>query len=143
MTRDPVELLRKYLEVPALFSERNGYKPFDREPALRMLDEIEVQYMKLPMDADGVPIRLGDFLQLGDEKSEVVSLAFTDSGWEWECVHGDYHAPMFARHVKPDTVESLLEEFLLAMADATDQPDIEAAERRAVAEYAERIRRLQ
>ena len=62
-TRDPIERLMDELMREPLFSERNGYAPLDRAPLLGILDEIEAQYMRLPVDADGVPIRPVDTIR--------------------------------------------------------------------------------
>lgn len=45
-TRDPIQRLMEELSRKPLFSERNGYKPLDREPLLELLDEIETRYMR-------------------------------------------------------------------------------------------------
>ena len=80
--------------------------------------EIAEKYMELPVDADGVPIHVGDTLQLGDTRGEVVALTYCPSNgklpWEWQCDTGDWYNTAFARHANPDQVKELLEEFLEA-----------------------------
>lgn len=139
-TRDPIQRLREELSRKPLFSERNGYKPLDREPLLELLDEIETRYMRLPVDADGVPIRPGDEMQFGTDATVRVDSIGTsrcycgDFGWFGS--NGGFYGRgtlRSCRHVKPDTVESLLEKF----ADMPERIDRIAA----VSRYAEHIRK--
>lgn len=81
-------------------------------------DEIEAEiaerYMELPVDANGAPIRVGDYLELGDTRGEVVALTYCPSNgklpWEWQCDTGDWYNTAFAHHAKPRTLESILAE---------------------------------
>ena len=102
--------LREYAEqcCPA-------YEDYDAR-MMEIADEIEAEiaekYMELPVDADGVPIRVGDYLQLGETRGEVVAITYCPSNgklpWEWQCDTGDWYNTAFARHVKPRTLESVL-----------------------------------
>ena len=191
-TRDPIQRLREELSRKPLFSERNGYKPLDREPLLALLGEIEAAYvpreehderieeleaqieaereeaafweaqsgrlcnvldgmkythMKLPVDADGVPIRPGDNMQTAHgELARVVAVgigkwafyhSLADDEWRYDMCEAKS-----SRHAKLDTVESLLEEFerrysLCLYVDYTgDDTPVGLRE-----EYAERIRK--
>ena len=107
----------------------------------RKLDEMEQTHMRLPVDADGVPIHIGDTLlkSTGAPKAsygEVVGVS-DDSVWfdakdGWESNWSN-----LTRHVRPDTVESLLEEFGRILVPENAQDGLpEFVER-----YAERIRR--
>ena len=84
--------------------------------------EIDSRYMELPVDADGVPIHVGDTLQLGDTRGEVVALTYCPSNgklsWEWQCDTGDWYNTAFAYHLKPRTVEDVLRDFAIACEDA-------------------------
>lgn len=88
------------------------------DAVLEIADEIEQEiterYMELPVDADGVPIHVGDCLQLGDTRGEVVALTYCPANgklpWEWQCDTGDWYNTAFAYHVKPRTVEDVLHE---------------------------------
>lgn len=79
-------------------------------------DEIEAEiaerFMELPCDADGVPICVGDYLQLGETRGEVVALTYCPANgklpWEWQCDTGDWYNTAFSRHVKPRTLEEML-----------------------------------
>lgn len=73
----------------------------------RELDSYDQTHMRLPLDADGVPIRIGDMLtENGDPcKFEVMSLTYYE-----DCV--DVNAcgsnPKLCHHVKPRTIEDVL-----------------------------------
>ena len=78
-------------------------------------DYVKEHYMKLPVDADGVPIHIGDYLQLGETHGEVVALTYCPANgelpWEWQCDTGDWYNTAFAHHTKPRTVEDVLGEY--------------------------------
>lgn len=76
--------------------------------------EVNECYMQLPVDAEGMPIRLGDVLQLGDTRGEVVGFNYCpcrgELPWEWLCDTGEWHNTAFTHHVKPRTVEDVLQD---------------------------------
>ena len=76
--------------------------------------EVAERFVELPVDAEGVPVKIGDTLQLGDTRGEVVALTYCPSNgklsWEWQCDTGDWYNTAFARHVRPRTVEDVLKE---------------------------------
>lgn len=132
-----------------LHTEREGEAFFEAEcNRLRQaLAEIERTHMKLPVDAEGVPIRIGDVLE--DAKFSRISLVvdgYTSELKDGEGpIHpttsqGNYESEWFRekeyRHVKPDTVESELAQFLTACGD--DDPHYYDEQ---IAEFAERIRK--
>ena len=100
--------------------------------------EIDERFMELPVDADGIPIHLGDRLKGVFETFEV-------------CAVGEYHGEHCAywadgrhwdrafscHHVKPRTVEDVLEDFGAKMHGITGE-ESEAL----VAEAAAEIREL-
>ena len=98
--------------------------------------EIQERYLLLPVDADGVPIHVGDKLDWCGEKI-IVRGVCKDSVWfepdsndqEWRCIWANT-----CRHVKPRTLEDVLEEF----ADMPHRIDRIAATTR----YADEIREL-
>lgn len=115
--------------------------------------EIAERYMELPVDADGVPIRVGDLIEFG-KKGE--RLEVTHFGWT---SHGDptvaYRRPNGTldcscigdecRHVKPRTVEDVLEDFIAAYDewDCNTYDDERMAGRRELfAKYADELREL-
>lgn len=77
------------------------------------IDEIEAEiaerYMELPLDADGVPIRIGDAITLPNGQRDRIRFfcinangaRLNERGW----------VPSACRHVKPRTVEDVLEDF--------------------------------
>lgn len=85
---------------------------------LVIADEIEAEvserFVELPCDADGVPIHVGDCLQLGDTHGKVVALTYCPANgklpWEWQCDTGDWYNTAFAYHYKPRTLEDVLKE---------------------------------
>ena len=107
-------------EIKMLEDMRNTVKTIaadcDEGWILGCLDAIEAEiaerFMELQVDADGVPIRVGDYLQLGETRGEVVALTYCpDNGkfsWEWQCDTGDWYSTAFAHHVKPRTLEGVL-----------------------------------
>ena len=90
-----------------------------RDELIKLIDAIEREiaekYMLLPVDAYGVPIRVGDTLQLGDTRGEVIALTYRPNNgelpWEYQCDTGGWYNTAFARHAKPRTVEDVLREF--------------------------------
>lgn len=81
------------------------------DPHYRLPDEIQAEvderYMPLPVDADGVPIHVGDVLENGEYKGAV-----TDMSWDgrfWHIYHGSIAiAPCDYTHVKPHTLEDVI-----------------------------------
>jgi len=86
------------------------YEPYDSR-MMRIADEIEAEvsanYIELPKDADGVPIRMGDEMENGEYRGKV-----TDMSWDghfWHVYHGSIAiAPCDYTHVKPDPLNELL-----------------------------------
>ena len=89
-------------------------------------------YVLLPVDADGVPIHLGDEMHhtydLPKFHYPVETLALTEEGWEV-----DGCTPTDLQHWKAPTVEDVLREFQDVVQECQDTEDT-------VAEYARRIR---
>lgn len=124
----------------------------------------ELGWVKLPVDADGMPIRVGDVVTMqllfgGESKPLVVDrmeLSHGKDGDLW-CValdtdKGCWNQPSLLRHYTPPTVEDVLAEFHERMdelgttdqcvgADRADAVDALLRERaELVAEYAKRLR---
>lgn len=106
-------------------------------------------FMKLPLDADGVPIHVGDLIEFG-RKGE--RLEVTHIGWT---KHGDptiaYRRPngtldcscigIECRHVKPRTLEDVLAAFAAELhSDRIDSLDRRIE--RCAARYADEIREV-
>ena len=116
--------------------------------------EISERYMLLPVDVDGVPIRVGDLIEYDDD-GETYRLhargvyVYHSGRFEGEkCVMNERLGiwdPSKCRHVKPRTVEDVLHDFWL---EWEDHPiDIEWDEllmrlKESEAKYADEIREL-
>lgn len=107
----------------------------DAEP---MTDEsmAEHGWIRLPLDADGEPIHIGDVMDvgivfaIGDDGVFMVENGFSGK-YDVECFDG------FACHHHAPTVEDVLREFALACEDAGNAgPEVE----RIAAEYAAKLR---
>ena len=76
--------------------------------------EIAERFIELPVDADGVPIRIGDGLALQyevrEKPSEVESITFDGEDWYFTSSDGFFNTAGF-RHVKPRTLEDVLWSF--------------------------------
>lgn len=75
--------------------------------------EVAERFMELPLDADGVPVRVGDVLTDDDEyKFKVFELAaFGDGSWSIRDEDGDAWAACDVTHHHAPTVEDVLTEF--------------------------------
>ena len=96
--------------------------------AKRIADEIQAEiderFMELPVDADGVPIHVGDKLRgkylNGNPIVEVIAIDYSANGWrisENEC---SFSTPNLYVHVKPRTVEDVLRECAYEHANGRD-----------------------
>ena len=141
---ESIEKLRKYAEV--------HWEPWDasRERLNESLDEIEQEiaerYIELPVDADGVPIHVGDYLESEEYDGRLfpcrgLNVEVCKSGKRWTvCMSYDsysgtseYTPANRCRHVKPRTIEDVLREFADEVERCCDTTDT-------IAEYAEEIR---
>lgn len=81
-----------------------------REQCGEIEREIAEKYQLLPVDADGVPIRVGDMVSLnGREPFEVGGVRDTRN--QWHVFPYDlqrWYAPLDLHHVKPRTIEDVL-----------------------------------
>ncbi len=118
---------------------------FGRRPEIEpMLDRIDAElaerYVALPMDADGVPIRVGDVMEWCDPDGEVTVTCEVDAvGVEcffaWDGANGRYAqkcANVYSHHHEP-TVEDVLREFADEVRRCCDTADT-------IAEYAAKLR---
>jgi len=109
--------------------------------------KLDAEYIKLPVDADGVPIHIGDNVRLNPSggiftvRGVGVNTAGNPVMWgvrESNTQTTRHRIDDDVRHVQPDTVESLLEEFGRILVPENAQDGLpEFVER-----YAERIRRV-
>ena len=77
--------------------------------------EVDEKYMKLPVDADGVPICPGDQMTDSSQRIDGLGMAKWDVVAVNECafydMSGGVHIPIGFHHVKPRTLEDVLNEF--------------------------------
>ena len=90
--------------------------------------EIAENYIALPKDADGKSWHLGDITENGNR---VNGMTFDSHGWHFTNTLNDID-PSIHRHVKPDPLKALLEEFATDLANYKGDVDFDT--------YAERIR---
>lgn len=106
--------------------------------------EIERDYMRLPVDADGVPIHVGDICMKLDERFEVRQLRTDGDAWWTIDRLGESYMANFCHHAKPRTLEDVLREFIAAYDEWDDNAVDDRMERRdeLFAKYADEIREL-
>ena len=146
-----VEKLRSFLPSEFNAWETNAVirKPGEditAEKIAAIADEIENTYMKLPVDADGVPIKPGDLIEHdydeGKYQFTVETVIFDGDRWDLgfkgdtteDCARVEYE---HMHHVQPETVESVLEDFYFAIKSG------ERIQNTTIDEYADRIRALE
>lgn len=118
------------------------------EEAARNNDELDVfgvAYMPLPVDADGVPVRIGDVMEFAydppqDQPIFEVS-GFGAKGSLFYVPRGEIRArktttASVVRHVKPRTLEGVLADFANRVCNSGHQWGLE------IPEYADEIREL-
>ena len=91
-------------------------------------------WVRLPVDADGVPIHVGDLMEVSNgRRDEVRFLTLNEDGWAF---NEKGWVPNWSHHHAP-TVEDVLREFALACEDAGNAgPEVE----RIAAEFAAKLR---
>ena len=96
------------------------------ESIIDMTDEsmAEHGWIRLPKDADGVPIHVGDEVEEidCDGGHRVVELRMCESGW-WVTANGICRRPHKYRHYHAPTVEDVLREFASDIADVLGGDD--------------------
>ena len=137
---ESIERLRSYSGV--------HWEPWDasRERLNESLDEIEQEiaerYIELPVDAEGVPIRVGDVVEFGEYRNKgivkavnerMVIAMFIDDTCTNYAKHGLLWDADSCRHVKPRTLEDVLREFADEVQRCCDTTDT-------ITEYADEIR---
>ena len=104
----------KMLPLEMLYeSARQMDNPILKGIADCIKDEVDEKYMPLPLDADGVPIHIGDEMVQNDKRiGRVTAVGFHAEPRVWVLPHGCYVSIVYmARgivHYKPRTVEDVL-----------------------------------
>lgn len=141
-TKDPIARLREIaamLDDAAASMSEHGFS-IPGIKAKSIADAIEAQYMRLPVDAYGVTIRIGDRMYYGKygQTFTVDTIVYSNSiVYVKDAVNGNTWKPDECRHVKPDHVAEELAKFLSACGD--DDPHHYDEQ---IAEFAERIRKV-
>lgn len=150
MTTDIIEVVQERLKM---LHERELLCADECRALSLLVEELKQQYIKLPLDADGVPIRTGDTISYREmiHPHDCDTIVFYDDG-EWRVHTTDSWLlnPIECRHVKQDTVESLLEEFSQKMtenigmytAESIEDDELKRLDEKTIADYAERIRKV-
>ena len=113
----------------------------DLDHAADRIDErIEREYVKLPVDADGVPIRVGDRLTDGEYAFTVDDMAvYGDGSWSIRNEDGNAWAACDVTHYHVPTVEDVLREFAEKIIDS-QIPNVHPTYEETIAEYAAKLR---
>lgn len=127
------------------------------DAVLELADEIEAEmadnYMRLPADADGVLIHVGDRLECYANGYEGTFTVFAigndtvvgnhDIEWIRDNPYKWFHVASSCRHVKPRTLEDVLNEFGIAAArELNADPDGYGISDKTIAECVLEIREL-
>ena len=111
--------------------------------------EIAERYMERPVDANGVPIRCGDVVDGGmGDSGKVQHIELWPDGFVivYECRPGTFtrYAPDAVRHVKPRTIEDVLEDFIVTFDewDTFCEVGREKARDELFAKYADELRAM-
>lgn len=98
--------------------------------------EISAEYVELPKDADGVPIRVGDVMRDGT----VTCIRDAGKGWEIVLDYWGSHQPCDVTHYHEPTVEDVLREFASAYDRIGGEDYGYQKYLNLIAEYAEKLR---
>ncbi len=114
----------------------------DAWAAIDRSDEMaEHGWIRLPKDADGVPIRVGDVLTDGEYKFKVFELAaFGDGSWSIRNEDGNAWAACDVTHHHEPTVEDVLREFASAYDRIGGEDDEHQKYLNLIAEFAAKLR---
>ena len=109
----------------------------ERQLGVLYRDMSDAEWIRLPVDADGVPIHAGDVLDGYGKTIEVVELRHGRSGWVLISRDGNGYADTFAfAHHHAPTVEDVLTEFGIDWEHESDCEDRAAL----LKEYAKRLK---
>lgn len=139
------------------------YKRDEADYLLEIADGIQAEvdslFMALPLDAKGVPIRVGDTVaekpfrpKAGEKPAEVVCMLLNSDGWAvGDCdPRGHWYNSLQLEHVKPRTLEDVLADVVTLCANTWKDDESPFAfygvsdvmESGNIKEYADEIREL-
>lgn len=107
-------------------------------------DKLE-RSIELPLDADGVPIRVGDVIQFVNEQGGTgakVEVCATSEHYAYYGEGKHFYKASMCRHVKPDPLKELLTEMLDRNSDGVGMREFNRDFDAFVAHYADEIREL-
>ena len=133
---ESIEKLREFVDDQFVYSGQAYFQGMAIAGSIER--EIESRYMLLPVDADGVPIHVGDRLTNINKPSDEYIVAGVNG--EKVFVYGG-HAFICAsqcRHVKQRTIEDVLREFVEYVTNGTNVDSYE----KDIADYADELREL-
>lgn len=150
---ESIEKLRKSLKV---CTSKAGIEPnrFDTywittRACDMLIDEIEREiserYMEVPVDADGVPIRMYDCIseeEFAPSGGHVVGFKLYEGQPDWLVNCGAWVFARKCRHVKPRTLEDVLREMLDRNSDGVGLREFNRDFNALVEHYATEIREL-
>ena len=112
VTRDPLLAIADRIDAAHRSALEKLAAQVDESGALPMTDEnmAEHGWVRLPVDADGVPIHVGDWVYVGDKKCKVEAIASNAVYW-WEYDGCHWVQAFMVSHHAP-TVEDVLREML-------------------------------
>lgn len=127
MTLESIEKLRNWMPISVISDTAMN---IGREYADAIQVEVDEKYMELPVDADGVPIRIFDEVTGGmGDSGKVVRLELWNDGWVvvYKVAAGrtTRYSPDAVSHVKPRTVEDVLNDFASEAYDVDGRDDEE------------------
>ena len=107
---ESIEKLREWADkvIDSNFTVMNAH--YVKEYCDEIQAEIDSRFMELPVDADGVPIHVGDELHGKHKKPIRIVIAVGNGEYVCDCAVVR-HASLY-HHVKPRTVEDVLLDFL-------------------------------
>lgn len=108
-----------------------------RKIAAEIEAEIAENFMELPKDADGVPIRYGDIVT-AETCGGGEFVVFAVASDYWVDIDGFTHKPGVTHHIKHDPLRELLCQFVGDYADSSGP----GYDEECVSRYADRIREL-
>ena len=104
---------RQLLAIADRIDAEHAVKVERLEKYRAAVDAMLKEYVKLPVDADGVPIRVGDTIEIehNGRVTTVTSINYNEHGWQVYCAEGGgFDKDTRCRHVQPDSWERIIED---------------------------------
>ena len=103
------------MAIADCIDERHAVKVERLEKYRAAVDAMLKEYVKLPVDADGVPIRVGDTIEIehNGRVTTVTNINYNEYGWQVYCSEGGgFDKDTRCRHVQPDSWERIIQDAL-------------------------------